>query len=1159
VQAVSGPIEIPVVFHIVVHPDSVAAYNTMGISNQSFFEAVIEDQLTTLNQGFNGGLPNTSITSDPWELNLLDGLSANAEITFKLAKTDPEGVPTTGIEYREIDREFRVEVSDGKFNHSDVYSAAISNRGLAPWDKTRYLNVWVVSMTSFVQGREVSNQALAGFGIYPWGIGENARKYEGVYVNANPKFFGAGRGTLIHEIGHYLGLLHPWGENNSCFTHDCVDDTPPQKGPSDRPDSGVCHPFPYLAGETVCLQTIDVSTGQLFMNFMDYVPDACMTLFTQGQVDRMRRFLAPSNSFLYRPRYGLIDPSNSALIPCGGNSPVGEPNNTLSTASDSLLAFSNSSSGGVTRSGTLSEAVATCDPVDYYRVRLASPGIMTFAYSDPLNAFDIVLLDAVGNVIEAARVSENESRVLTICRDDPDPSVFLDAFLMIRAKEEGTFPYRIWLRWEPNASCENPTPVSPPGAGGGLTTSLSQPVACANLPEVIQVSVSGGTGQCKLLGADGTLLNEGDCANSLSAWSPQHPGDYTYTVIDEEGQFGSAILSVVESPTIDPIPLPLAPTQGTVSFSMHVSGGTPPYSYLWIPPIEDIYNTAAPVAGGSSTDTAVSYLLSGAAWLDPQEVIATATDAYGCKVAEYTGYNQPPNNGPVFYVSGYTATEDNPIVLNPGSGWNFSLTTSGFDYEQIDGSTMHVFSSVTSSWSNEKCHIVKLIGGRSAKLCWVKSVVGPDSISVSLPLGQAFMVDATTSGNAQDGVKYFYEWSPKRGVTDPFSLQASISPPTLDYDHYVLTVTDNLGGTKRMGVGIIFTPPPAASNLTFGEASSVVFRQQVGEQGELHALSHSSEAITSDKLVFSGDIRNAGTMPTLSDAAYVIELTSEDTTIVVTQAQIPAGLTPGQSYPILDSLALTNLPPGVYGVQGHVDLGDRENQQYAIDDVWLDENGQIFAFPDLIADSLSLNQDSIVLGSTVSLSGLTGNAGPLNMTGSYTVRVWVSEDADLHSEDSLVSEFLVSGPLRQGEGFPFTADWVVPNAHEDSLLFFLVEVDAGDAYEEVSELNLFPVPFWIGEDFASALEGEELPSPLTLFPNPSTGHIHLEYDAARPGTHTLQVFSMTGQRVATQTYTATSPGPQQIIFDGRLLPAGVYTFQLDTPALLHAKAVILSH
>ncbi len=257
---------IPVVVHIVWYTPE-----------QNVSDALVLSQIEALNRDFNA--ENADITRVPDEFKPFIGIGG---IRFCLAAADPAGNRTTGITRRQADT-ILIGLSEKVF-YTD-------KGGENAWDTEKYLNIWVADMGT----------QLAGFGSIP---NESIPEKTGVAINY--KFFGVnghakyglGR-TATHEIGHFLGLKHPWGDDTDCETDDEVADTPPQLNPHKG-----CPAYP----QSSC------TASDMFMNFMDYVNDPCMFLFTEGQKQRMLATLT-----LYRP--GLLNtdvpylqaPSSNAL------------------------------------------------------------------------------------------------------------------------------------------------------------------------------------------------------------------------------------------------------------------------------------------------------------------------------------------------------------------------------------------------------------------------------------------------------------------------------------------------------------------------------------------------------------------------------------------------------------------------------------------------------------------------------------------------------------------------------------------------------------------------------------------------------------------------------------------------------------------------------
>lgn len=233
----SAPYVIPVVVHIL---------HTNGPENISDEEVI--QSIARLNDDYNK-LNASWSTVHPSFL----GIVADCQITFKLARKNNSGACTNGIT-----RTFSETTSTG--NGNDQKNAAHDAQG--SWPGNKYLNLFVVAN---------AGDGIAGYTNYPSG---NTDMSNGIVI----RYDYINSGVLSHEIGHWLNLMHCWGNSNepdspdNCSDDDQVTDTP------------------NTIGWTVCnVNGISCGTLDNVENYMEYA--GCRKMFTEGQKIRMHAAL----------------------------------------------------------------------------------------------------------------------------------------------------------------------------------------------------------------------------------------------------------------------------------------------------------------------------------------------------------------------------------------------------------------------------------------------------------------------------------------------------------------------------------------------------------------------------------------------------------------------------------------------------------------------------------------------------------------------------------------------------------------------------------------------------------------------------------------------------------------------------------------------------
>jgi Pregnancy-associated plasma protein-A len=253
----AGVSKIPVVVHVVYSHTS-----------ENISDAQVKSQIRVLNRDFRAKNPDKTKTPAVWSARVADAM-----IEFSLAKTDPSGKPTKGIT--------RTKTARTSFGTGDTVKRT-ADGGVDPWPTDKYLNIWVCTLGG----------GLLGYAQFPGGPSAT----DGVVI-LNSAFgttgtatapFNKGR-TATHEIRHWLNLRHIWGDTNDCSGIDYVDDTPKAQLPNYQKPA-----FPHVS----CGNGPD---GDMFMNYMDYVDDEAMFMFTLGQVARMTATLTGPRSSVVTP------------------------------------------------------------------------------------------------------------------------------------------------------------------------------------------------------------------------------------------------------------------------------------------------------------------------------------------------------------------------------------------------------------------------------------------------------------------------------------------------------------------------------------------------------------------------------------------------------------------------------------------------------------------------------------------------------------------------------------------------------------------------------------------------------------------------------------------------------------------------------------------
>jgi len=287
-----SPLNVKVVVHVV--------WNSPA---ENLADSIILNQIQILNADYN------RMNADTGNLRAyFQDVAGSADIHFELAE----------IVRVQTDALFEVDVLGG-----DLLSALKSDAtgGSSAWDTEHYLNIWICKIQPTAIFGLTIGQILGlafppnGLDHWPEGVSAPTAEQDGVVIdfravgsnNPNTIAVPGGTGNLtiigrtpVHEVGHYLGLRHIWGDGGFLGPNDCAQ----SDGVDDTPFASAQSAFDCNLTKNSCEQ-VEVFYNDdpldLVENFMDYSRESCMNMFTKGQAALMR-------SVLTGPRAGLLDP-----------------------------------------------------------------------------------------------------------------------------------------------------------------------------------------------------------------------------------------------------------------------------------------------------------------------------------------------------------------------------------------------------------------------------------------------------------------------------------------------------------------------------------------------------------------------------------------------------------------------------------------------------------------------------------------------------------------------------------------------------------------------------------------------------------------------------------------------------------------------------------